>query len=328
MKWTPVSFVAVAWRLLLATAGTTLAVGSAAAEYPERPITIVVPFSPGGTTDLLARILSDGLSKSLGVPVIVENKGGGGGNIGIKYVARAKPDGYTLLVSSSVFVVNPSLFRPSPYDPIKAFEPIVDLGASPNIIVAYGELGLSNLKEVQTYAKSHPNLNYATPGAGTTANLAGEIFKKASGVDMLHIPYPGAGPSTLAVMSGQTEFAACALSAIIDQIKAGKVRAIVQTGAEPFPGLSSVPTMKQAGLGDIVAETFQAFFAPANTPKPIIDLLARKSIEILQNPDTRAKLLATGFVVNAGGPEVLRARVAREVPLWRDVIEEAHIPYQ
>jgi tripartite-type tricarboxylate transporter receptor subunit TctC len=296
------------------------------AAYPDRVVTLIVPFAPGGASDLLARVLSGPLGQTLGQSVIVDNRGGAGGNIGIGIAARAKPDGYTLLVTSSAFVVNPGLYEKVPYDPFMDFVPIVDLGSSPNVIVANKDAGVTDLKGLIATAKARPEFfNYSSPGAGTTPQLSAELLKLRAGINLTHVPYTGAGPALTAVLGGTTQLGALNLSVVVQHIKAGSLRALVQTGAARWPDLPDIPTMEEAGFPNSVSETFQALLAPAGTPQPIVQRLETEVIAILQRQDTRAKLKEAGFGVIAKGPTELKARIETEVPMWKDVIQKAGI---
>jgi tripartite-type tricarboxylate transporter receptor subunit TctC len=299
---------------------------SAFAAYPDRVVTLIVPFAPGGASDLLARVLSGPLGQTLGQSVIVDNRGGAGGNIGIGIAARAKPDGYTLLVTSSAFVVNPGLYEKVPYDPFTDFVPIVDLGSSPNVIVANKDAGVTDLKGLIATAKARPEFfNYSSPGAGTTPQLSAELLKLRAGINLTHVPYTGAGPALTAVLGGTTQLGALNLSVVVQHIKAGSLRALVQTGATRWPDLPDIPTMEESGFPNSVSETFQALLAPAGTPQPIVQRLETEVIAILQHQDTRARLMEAGFGVIAKGPTALKARIETEVPMWRDVIQKAGI---
>jgi tripartite-type tricarboxylate transporter receptor subunit TctC len=309
--------------------GAVTYLGSAAsayADYPDRVVTLIVPFAPGGASDLLARVLSAPLGQALGQSVIVDNRGGAGGNIGIGIAARAKPDGYTLLVTSSAFVVNPGLYEKVPYDPFKDFDPIVDLGSSPNVIVANKSAGVTDLKGLIATAKAHPELfNYSSPGAGTTPQLSAELLKLRADVNLTHVPYTGAGPALTAVLGGTTQLGALNLSVVVQHIKAGSLLALVQTGATRWADLPDVPTMEEAGFPNSVSETFQALLAPAGTPQAIVQRLEKEVIAILERQDTREKLKEAGFGVIAKGPAALKARIETEVPMWKDVIQKAGI---
>jgi tripartite-type tricarboxylate transporter receptor subunit TctC len=297
-----------------------------AAAYPVRPIRIIVPFAPAGPTDIMARILASNLGEALNGTVVVENRPGAGGNIGIGIAARAEPDGYTLLVTSSAFVVNPGLYTKIPYDPTADFAPIAELGTSPNVVLAAPKTGLNSISELVARAKAHPNeLTYASPGIGTTPHLAGELLKIVAGVEIVHVPFSGAGPAIQALLGGTTELAVAALPPAHPHIEAGALKALAITGAHRWFDLPDVPTMVELGYADFVSDTFQGFLAPAKTPPAIIELLSAKSIEILKTPKISDQLRNNGFEVIANGPVGMRQRIEGEVPKWRDIIAKAGI---
>ncbi|MBL6459608.1 tripartite tricarboxylate transporter substrate binding protein [Belnapia sp. T6] len=298
----------------------------AMAAYPERPVTLLVCFPPGGATDVLARLLGPPLSEALGRPVVIENRAGAGGNIGMGAVARAQADGYTLLVTSSVFVVNPSLYRSVPYDPIRDFQPISTLGASPNVIAVLPSSGIDSLQDLIAQAKAHPDrFNYASPGIGTTPHLAGELLKLRTSIGMQHVPFSGAGPATQALLAGAVHVISAAQGSIAPQLKSGAFRALAQTGSARALDLPDTPTLQDLGIRDANSETFLALFAPAGTASVIVDKLAAEVVSILKRPDTQERYRQAGALAIADGPEGLKARVAREVPMWREVIREARI---
>lgn len=317
----------------LALFGAVVALGVASvgapakAEYPDRTITIVVPFAPGGASDYMARLLSTHLRDKLGQTVIVENKPGAGGNIGIGYVSRAEPDGYTFLVSSSVFVVNPSLYRNAPYDPIKSFAPVTELIASPNVIAVRADAGIKDLADLIAKANANPGkYNYSTPGTGTSTNLMMELLKTKKKFNIAHIPYPGAAPAVQALLAGQVQATSMTLSVVLPFVKAGKLKCLVVTGDRRWADFPDVPTIEEAGFADSVNQTFQALFAPAGTPQPIIDRVAKEAIAIYQTPELKKSLREAGYDVTAAGPKALGDLVAHEVPMWANMIRKAGIP--
>jgi tripartite-type tricarboxylate transporter receptor subunit TctC len=318
-------------RMLLAALAAFVSLGAATAQtnYPERPITMVVCFPAGGGTDIAARLINTQLGEVLGKPVIVENRGGAGGTIGTAAVARASPDGYTLLSCSSAFVVNPSLYASAAYDPFKDFAPVMVLGASPNVFVLPEQSPLKSMPELLAKAKANPGkLNWTSPGAGTTPHLAGEVLKLRTGADMLHIPFTGAGPAMTAVLGGQVDLYTANLGSVAALIDSGKVRPIAVTASRRWRELPDVPTLEELGIKDAVSDTFQGIFAPAGTPQPIIDRLAKELTEILGRPDIREKFAKAGLPVVAEGPAAFRARIAREVPMYKEIIDKAGLRIQ
>src|SRR5713226_227851 len=311
----------------IAAAGTT--VDLARADYPERQITMIVCFPAGGGTDIAARLINTQLGDALGRPVVIENRGGAGGNIGIAAAARAPADGYTLLVCSSAYVVNPSLYAKVVYDPLKDFVPVMVIGASPNVFVVPAQSDLKTMPELIAKAKANTGkLNWTSSGVGTTPYLAGEVLKLRTGINMLHIPFPGAGPATTAVLAGQVDLYTANIGSLMALIDAGKVRPIAVTSRERWPDLPSVPSLEEPGVKDAVSDTFQGIYAPVGTPQPVIDRLAKELALILNRPDIREKFAKAGLPVVAEGPEIFRARIAREVPMYKDIIDKAGLKIQ
>ncbi len=300
--------------------------GAKAAGYPERPVKIIVPFAPAGPTDIMARILVAHLGDAIGGTLIVENKPGAGGNIGIGAAARAEPDGHTLLITSSAYVVNPGLYAKIPYDPYTDFTPIAELATSPNVILVDPKLGVNSIPDLIARAKANPDeLNYASPGIGTTPHLSGELFKIVGGIQITHVPFLGAGPAVQAVLSGTTQIAFAALPPARPHIESGALKALAVTGAHRWFDLPDVPTMVELGYTDFISDTFQGFLAPAKTPPAIVKLLSTKSIEILKTPAIAEQLRNNGFEIIANGPDGMRKRIADEVPKWRDIVAKAGI---
>ena len=297
-----------------------------AAGYPARTIKIIVPFAPAGPTDIMARILAQNLGPALSGNAIVENRPGASGNIGIGYAAHAEADGYTLLISSSAYVVNPSLFARVPYDPFKDFSPITELGTTPNVIAVSPKLGIHSIAELFARARAKPDeLNYASPGAGTTPHLSAELLKIVGNVEITHVPFSGAAPAIQALIAGTTQLAVTALPSALPFVLSGEARALALTGERRWPDLPDVPTMIELGYRDFIAETAQFFFAPARTPSDIVETLAATSIEVLKAPAVVAQLRDNGYEVVAHGPQGLRKYIETEVPKWRDVIAKAGI---
>jgi tripartite-type tricarboxylate transporter receptor subunit TctC len=299
----------------------------ALAAYPERVVRIVVANSPGGPSDIIARFMAAALQESSGKTFIVENKGGGGGNIGMGSVARADPDGYTLLLATSAYAVNPGLYASLPYDPFKDFAAISEIATSPNVFTVKTELAAGSMKEFVALAKANPDrFNVSTPPIGTTPQLEAEVLKVRAGLGgMATIVFAGGGEALQAVLGGTVQLSSGALAPALPQIKAGAIKALAVTGATRWPELPEVPTMLEAGFPDFVFETYTALLAPAKTPPEIVERLAAKSLEILRTPDIAEQLRNNGFEVIANGPDGMKKRIADEVPKWRDVIVKAGI---
>jgi len=301
-------------------------VAPAEAAYPDRPITLVVPFAPGGPTDIIARILSIAISHSLGQQVIVDNRGGAAGNIGMGQVARAAPDGYTLLLSSTAIAVNPALFKSLPYDPIKDFAPISELVNAPNVLVVRPDSGINTIADLVAQAKANPQkFNYSSPGAGTKSHLTGELLKLRAGIQMVHVPFRGAGPAAQAVLANTVQVGSVALAAAESLIKDGQLRALAVTSEKRWFSLPDIPTMIEAGYPDFISDTFNALLAPANVPPDILALLVRESRAAFEKPEAREQARKAGFEVVAGTPEQLAARIKAEIPSVRELVEKAGI---
>jgi tripartite-type tricarboxylate transporter receptor subunit TctC len=300
---------------------------AALAAFPERTIRIVVANSPGGPSDIIARIAAAALQQSLGGSVIVENKGGGGSNIGMGFVARAEPDGYTILLSTSAFVVNPSLYDSLPYDPVKDFLPIAELATSPNVFAVKPELGISTMKEFITVAKANPDrFNVSTPPVGTTPQLQAEVLKAREGLaKMSTIVFTGGGEALQALLSGTVQLSSGVLAPAHPQIKSGAIKGLAVTGESRWPDLPDIPTMAEAGFKDFVFETYTALLAPAKTPPEIVSRLEKETLAILARPEMREKLTQSGFQVQARDGKGHMARVEKEIPMYRDVITQAGI---
>lgn len=304
-------------------------VPSAHASYPDRTIVLLVPFAPGGPTDIIARILADSFSQSLKQSVIVENRPGAAGNLGMGVAARATPDGYTLLLTSTAIAVNPALFKKLPYDPFKDFEPISELVDSPNVIVVNPKSGINTIAELVARAKAAPNtFNYSSPGVGTKSNLTGEELKQRAGIEMAHVPYRGAGPAAVAVLEGTVQVGSVALPAAEAMVQSGQLKALAVTGPKRWFSMPNVPTMIESGYPGFVSETFNALFAPAGTPPEIVALLAKLCREAFNNDRAMQMARASGFEVVAGPPEALTARMKTEIPAVRALVERAGIKQQ
>lgn len=295
------------------------------AAYPEKPIRLVVPFAPGGGTDTIARALGTLLAKSLGQPVIVDNKPGASTMIGSEFVAKAAPDGQTLLVATLAHAVNPSMQRNVPYDTEKAFAPVTLIGSSYNVLVVLPGSPFKTVSDVVAAAKASPGkLSYASQGSGTSAHLAGEMFKSLAQVDILHVPYRGAGPALVDLLGGRVDMMFATNAAAAPFIADRRLRAIGTTapvGRSPLPG---VPSIAETIPGYAV-DSWYALYAPAGTPQPVIEKLASAVKEAATNPDLIQRAAAEGMTLRPGTPAELQAFMADEFQRWRKLVTDAKI---
>ena len=316
-------------RSLLCTALFAAVVGGAPAfaAYPDKPVKVIVPFAAAGPTDVMARLIAQKLSESLKQQFYVENHPGAGGNIGMQQVAKSAPDGYTLLVASSSFVVNPSLYAKNPYDPYKDFAPVTLAAASPNVIAVHPDLPAKTLKELVGLLKADPSkYSLANPGIGTTPHLAGELFKLQAKLDLTSVPFGGAGPAIQSGVAGHTPIVVSAIPPAAPQIQGGKLRGLAVTGAKRSKAMPDVPTMAEAGFAGQESETMQGIFLPAGTPKEIVELLNREIVKAMALPDVQDKCAQLGFDVVANSPQEFAGYIKSEVEKWSKVITDAKIP--
>ncbi|MGA7490545.1 MAG: tripartite tricarboxylate transporter substrate-binding protein [Xanthobacteraceae bacterium] len=319
-------------RLIKAALGglvapAVLRIDAAFAAYPDRPVKIVVANTPGGPSDIIARIMAAAMQEAMGGSVIVENKGGGGGNIGMGYAARADADGYTILLSTSAYSVNPGLYNTLPYDPFKDFVAVCELAVSPHVFAVKPELGVGTMKEFVALAKANPDkFNVSTPPIGTTPQLQAEVLKLREGLQkMATIVFPGGGDALKALLSGTVQLSSGVLAPAHPQIKAGTIKGLAVTGRTRWHDLPEIPTMLEAGYPDFVFETYTALMAPAKTPPEIVSRLEKVALDILNTPAMRARLNQAGFEVTAKDGKGHMERIAKEVPMFRDIIAQAGI---
>jgi len=308
-------------------APTFLRIGSALAAYPDRPLKIVVANTPGGPSDIIARILAAEMQPLLGASVFVENKGGAGGNIGMGFAARAEPDGYTILLTTSAFVVNPGLYNTLPYDPFKDFVAICEPAVNPHVFTVKADHPAKTMKELVALAKANPDkYNISTPPIGTTPQLQAEVLKLREGLQkMATSVYKGGGDAIKALLTGEVQISSGTLAPAFPHMKAGTIRALAQTGAARWVGLPDVPTMGEQGYKDFVFETFCAMVAPAKVPPENIAKLEKTVLAILAKPEMKKKLTEAGFEVTAKDAKGHAARIAKEVPMFKKIIQEAGI---
>ncbi|HEU4358289.1 MAG TPA: tripartite tricarboxylate transporter substrate-binding protein [Xanthobacteraceae bacterium] len=319
-------------RRFIATAGllgvsALVRARPAQAAYPDRPIKIVVANTPGGPSDIIARIMAATMQEAMGATVFVENKGGAGGNIGMGSVARADPDGYTILLSTSAYAVNPGLYQTLPYDPFKDFTAICELAVTPHVFAVKPDLGVATMKQFVALAKANPDkFNVSTPPIGTTPQLQVEVLKLREGLQgMATVVFTGGGDALKALLSGTVQLSSGTLAPAHPHIKAGTIKGLALTGRTRWHDLPDIPTMQEAGYPDFVFDTYTALMAPAKTPPDIVARLQQIALEILQRPDIRAKLTESGFEVTAMAGKEHMARIAREVPMFADIIVRAGI---
>jgi tripartite-type tricarboxylate transporter receptor subunit TctC len=310
---------------LIAAIALAASTATAFAQYPSKPIKLVVPFPPAGSTDLSARAIAGKLQERLGHPVVIENKPGAGGNIGGEQAAKSPPDGYTLFVGTvGTNAINSSLYSKMPYDHLKDFAPVVLLSKTPNVLVVNPSLPVNSVQDVIRLAKAKPGeLTFASSGVGTSIHMSGELFKAMTGTQMTHVPYKGSGPMLIDIMSGQVNMAFDNLSAAIQHIKAGKLKAIATTGTVRPPTLPDLPTVQEAGLAGYDSTSWNAIFAPAGTPRDVIDRLNRELNAILSSAETRKFFADQGAEAGGGTPEQLGAFVRAETAKWAKVVKDS-----
>jgi tripartite-type tricarboxylate transporter receptor subunit TctC len=313
--------------LAAATAAGLAGPARAQAKYPDRPVTLVVPSAPGGTTDFTARLIAEPLSKALGQPVVVDNKPGASGNIGNLHVAKSKPDGYTLLVAYSGFQVgNPHLFPKAGWDPINDFTPVTMVTRAPQLVTIRGDLPVNTLQELVAFAKANPGkLNYASSGNGSIQHIAAELFKQLTGTFITHIAYRGAGPAVQDLMGGQVDLFITTPASVVQQIKAGRLKGLAVTGPVRLSALPQVPTATEAGLKGFALDSWFALYAPAGTPADIVQVLSTEVGRIIAAPETRRKAEESGTSVEQMSPTQLGEYTRKELEEWGRVIRTAKI---
>ena len=311
---------------LLLLAATVLAVPyalAADAPWPARPIHLVVPYPPGGPLDTVARLTAQKVSADLGQPIVVDNKAGAGGNIGADPVAKAAPDGYTLLLGAvATHAINPTLYASVPYDAQRDFEPVTQLASTPNVLIVNPALPVKDVREFIAYAKAHPGtLNFGSGSTGSAGHLAGELFKRMAGIEMTHVPYKGAAPAMQDLIAGQVQVMFDNLASALTQIKAGRVRALAVTTAKRTPLAPELPTIAESGLAGFDINTWFGLFVPAKTPRPIVDRLHDGFVKALAQPDVREKMLALGAEPVGNTPGQFAAYVKSEAEKYARVVK-------
>ncbi|MDK3021997.1 tripartite tricarboxylate transporter substrate binding protein [Cupriavidus taiwanensis] len=317
----------------LATAAIPTLMAAAApvpalAAFPDKPIRLVVPFAAGGGTDLVARAMGITMGEDLGQPVIVENKPGGGTIIGTDAVAKSAPDGYTLVMATMAHAVNPSLHKKLPFDTDKAFAPVMLVGRSPNVLVVKPDSAIKTVQDLIAAATAKPGkLNYASQGPGTSAHLAGELFKKMAKVEMNHIPYRGAGPAITDLLGGQVDVMFATAAAVAPHLESGKLRAVAVTTAQrsQAPALSKVPTIAESGVPGYAADSWYGLFVPAGTPPAVITRLNAAAKKAVHTEAFRKRAEQEGLAIGGGTPDEFGRYVKAERQRWSKVIKDANI---
>ena len=297
-----------------------------AQDYPNKPIRVVVPFATGGMLDSSARVITDRLAARLGQQVFIENRGGAAGNVGHDFVAKAAPDGYTVLVAvDGTMAINPHIYKKMNWDPFKDFTPITKLNDATFLLVAHPSFPYNNLRELIANSKQAGRLPFGTAGTATTQHVAGELLKQRTGLDLVHVPYKGGAPAIADVVGGQLSLSYTAIASGSSFVKAGKLKALGISSLQRSAALPDVPTFIESGVPGFTAESWIALFAPAGTPRPIIDRLQRDVAAVLALPEVRERYSALGLLPGGGTPEQLAAQLKEDYTRWEKVIREAGI---
>jgi tripartite-type tricarboxylate transporter receptor subunit TctC len=302
---------------------------TAAQDYPTKPVRLIIPFPPAGSNDVVGRMIATKLGENLGKQVVVDNRGGAGGTIGTELAAKAPNDGYTLLIISIAHAVGPALYKPLPYDPIKAFAPISLLASGPNVLAINPSLPVNSVKELVALAKSKPGeLQYASAGVGSFQHLGGELFKLEAGVNMLHVPFKGGGPAMIDVIGGHTKLLFSSLVQTTPHIRSGKLKALGVGGTKRSPVLPDVPTIAEAGVPTYEAVNWWGIVAPAGTPAPVIERLHRAVQEVQGAADVQARFASEGADIVRTSPAEFGAFMVKEMNRWGRVVQESGIKAQ
>ncbi len=313
--------------VVTAALATTPVVPALAQTYPSKPIRLIVPFPPGGGNDILARTVGQKLTDSTRQQIVIDNRGGAGGNIGAETAAHAVPDGYTLFLGGvGSHGTNPGLQAKLPYDPVKDFAPITLIASAPLIVVVHPSLPVKSIAELIQYAKTRPGqLNFASSGTGSIAHLAPEMFKAMAKIEMTHVPYKGTGPALVDLLGGQVQLMMNSAVSMLAQVKSGKLRALAATGAKRLAALPELPTVAESGLSGYDVASWYGLLAPAQTPRAIIDKLNHEVVAIMRTTELRDRLAAEGAEAVGNTPEEFATYIKRELTRWAAVIKSAGI---
>lgn len=312
---------------LLATAALALPLSAGAqASYPDKPVRFVVPYPPGGGTDVIARIVQEKFGQALGQPVIIENRGGAAGSLGTDVAAKSPADGYTVLFTLSSHTINPAIYPKLPFDTVKDFTPIGTVASLPQILVANPQFPVNTVAELTALAKAKPGtLSFASVGNGSPGHLAGELYKLRTGTQLVHVPYRGGGPAVTDVMGGQVPLLWVSIPAAAQFVKTGKLKALAVSTTKRSAAFPDVPTMQEAGVADFEVDSWYAMFVPAKTPKAVVDKLNKALNSVVQQADIKDKLLAQGSEGVGGTPEALAKIVDGELVRWAKLAKDANI---
>jgi len=314
------------WTVLLAGCAALLGGAPAAAQptYPDRPITLLIPYPPGGSADMLGRPLSASLQARLGQPVVLEYKPGAGGSIATAQLARAQPDGYTVLMVLAAHAINPSLYKSLPYDTRKDFAPVSLAATLPMLVAAPLSTPADTIPQLIEYARQHPGkLTFASAGPGNTSHLSAEMFKTATGTDMLHVPYKGSGPAVVALLAGEVSLMFDSISTSLPQVKAGKLKALAVTGETRSPLLPDVPTVQESGVPGFVVNGWYGILAPAGTPPAVVDKLSQAIAQSLREPALRDQLVGYGYAPVGSTPQAFGQLIDSELQRWSRAVKDS-----
>jgi len=313
-------------RVLAGAVAVCCATAVAAQDYPSRPVRMIVPFAAGGPTDVIARIVAQKLTEGFGHQVVVDNRAGAGGNIGMGLAATSQPDGHTMIVVSSSFVVNPGLYKSIPYDPYKSFAPVSNMAASPNVFTVHPSIAAKSMKELLTLVAADPKkFSVATPGVGTTPDLSAQLLKLTTKLDFITVPFGGAGPAVGAVVGNQVQIGCTALPPTTPHIKAGRLRAIAVTSPKRSGAIADVPTLAEVGFKGQEADTLQGLLLPAGASKAIIGKLHGQVVKMMAQPDVKSRIEGLGFDIIGSSPAEFTAQIKVEVEKWTKVVRAAGI---
>jgi len=292
--------------------------------YPNKPLRFILPFPPGGGTDILGRLIAERMTASLGQPVVIENRGGAGGNVGAEAAAKSAPDGYTIVLVAPSLAISPSLYSKLAYDPVKDFAPISLVATVPNVMITHSSVPARTLREFIALAKAKPGgMNFGSGGSGTSNHLAGELFNIVAGVKLVHVPYKGVNLAMNDVLSGEVHLVVIGVPAAAPHIKAGKLRALALIAPQRSPALPDVPTVAEAGLPDFEVTTWYGVLAPAGTPRPIVTRLNAELVKIMHAPELKDRLATLATDPQTSTPEEFAAYIKQEIAKWGEVVRKA-----